>query len=190
MTPVVVSYYPGSGGNRLARMLAKYDWQTNPGASLHTGTRPTPSINYADRDIRPYPTESTRIVHRTNFVELTHCVNSDMLSQHFPGRRVIKIKSELTHSLSRYWTVTGQQQFEQEIRKISQHHAMNKVLAWHHDYYNATGVDWQADELYNLESDSDEFCKFMRQEMQHSRSAEFDQYVFAWQKFKRQSLTF
>ena len=187
MTPVVISYYPGSGGNRLACMLANYDWQTNPGASLHGGTRPTPSINYADRDIRPYPTESTRIVRRTNFVELTHCVNSDLLTKHFPGRRIIKIKSNLPHSLSRYWAVAGQYQFDQEL---TQHHAMTKVLVWHHDYYNATGVDWQADELYDLESDSDEFCKFMQQEMQHSRSAEFDQYVFAWQKFKRQSLTF
>jgi hypothetical protein len=191
MTPVVVSYYPGSGGIRLARMLANYDWQISPGASLHSGgARPTPSINFADRDIRPYPTKSTRIIRRTNFVEITHCVNSDMLSHHFPGRRVIKIKSDLTHSLSRYWAVAGQQQFEPEIRKISQHYAMNKVLAWHHDYYTATGVDWQADKLYNLESDSDEFCEFMRQEMQNSRSTEFDQYVFVWQKFKRQSLNF
>ena len=61
MTRLVINYYPGSGGNRLACMLAKYDWQTNPGSALHRGTRPTPSINYADRDIRPYPTESTRI---------------------------------------------------------------------------------------------------------------------------------
>ena len=187
MTPVVVSYYPGSGGNRLARMLAKYNWQTDPGSALHSGTRPTPSINYADRDIRPYPTESTRIVRRTNFIELTHCVNSDMLLQHFPGRRVIKIKNNLVHSLSRYWTVAGQYQFDQEI---SQHHAMNKVLDWHYNYYNSTGVDWQASELYDLESGTDEFCEFMQQEMHHSCSAEFDQYAFTWQKFKRQSLTF
>jgi hypothetical protein len=187
MTPVVISYYPGSGGNRLARMLAEYDWQTDPGTALHCGTQSTPRINYADRDIRPYPTESTRIVRRTNFVELTHCVNSDMLLRHFPGRRIVKIKSSLTRSLSRYWTVAGQYQFDQEL---TQHHAITKVLAWHYDYYNATGVDWQADELYDLESGTDEFCRFMQQEMQHSRSEEFDQYVFAWQKFKHLSLTF
>lgn len=157
------------------------------GQHCTVGLAPTPSINYADRDICPYPTESTKIVRRTNFIELTHCVNSDLLLKQFPERRVIKIKSNLVHSLSRYWTVTGQFQFDQEL---TQHHAMNKVLGWHQDYYNATGVDWQADELYNLESGSDEFCEFMRQEMQHSRSEEFDQYVFAWQKFKRQSLTF
>jgi hypothetical protein len=190
MTRLVISYYPGSGGNRLARMLAKYDWQTNPGESLHTGIRPTPSINYADRDIRPYPTDSTQIVRRSNFVELTHCINSNMLSQHFPGRRVIKIKSDLARSLGRYWTVFGQQQFVQEIRKISQQHAMDKVIAWHYDYYTETGVDWQADELYDLDSGTDEFCEFMRQEMQNALSTEFDRHVFAWQKFKRLSLNF
>lgn len=190
MTPIVISYYPGSGGNRLAHMLAKYNWQTNPGSALHGGARPTPSINYADRDIRPYPTESTRIVRRTNFIELTHCVNSNMLSQHFPGRRVIKIKSNLVHGLSRYWAVSGQQQFKPEIRTISQHYAMNKVLTWHYNYYNSTGVDWQADELYNLESGTDEFCEFMRKEIQNSCSVEFDQYAFTWQKFKKLSLYF
>jgi hypothetical protein len=190
MTPVVISYYPGSGGNRLARMLANYDWQTDPGTALHGGPRPTPSINYADRDIRPYPTESTRVVRRTNLIELTHCINSDLLSKQFPGRRVIKIKSNLAHSLSRYWSVAGQYQFVQEIRKISLQHAMNKVVAWHWDYYTATGVDWQADELYNIDSGTDEFCKFMRLDMQQSCSVEFDQYVFAWQKFKHLSLSF
>jgi hypothetical protein len=171
-------------------MLAEYNWQTDPGSALHSVTHPLPEINYADRDIRPYPTESTRIVRKTNFIELTHCINSDMLLQQFPGRRVIKIKSDLTQSLSRYWAVTGQHQFVQEIRKISRQHAMNKVIAWHHNYYTETGVDWQASKLYNLESDSDEFCEFMQQEMQNARSTEFDQYAFVWQKFKRQSLNF
>lgn len=190
MTPVVISYFPGSGGNRLAHMLAKYDWQTNPELALHGGDRPTPSINYADRDIRPYPTESTRIVRRTNFIELTHCVNSDMLSQHFPGRRIIKIKSSLAASLSRHWTVYGQGSFEQEIKIISRSYALTKSVNWHWYYYSKTGVDWAADQVYDLDQDADEFSVFMRENIAYNRSQEFDDFVFTWQKFKKLSLDF
>ena len=190
MDPVVISYYPGSGGNRLAYKLIGYDWQADPGTAFHRGGHHLHYINYNDRDIRPYPTNSTRIIHRSNLIELTHCLNSNLIARHFPGRRVIKIKSKLTQSLGRYWRVAGQFQFQQEILKISQQHAMDKVISWHWDYYTNVKVDWEADELHDIDSGTDEFCEFMRQDLINTQSLDFEQYAFTWQKFKRKSLTF
>lgn len=190
MTPIVISYYPGSGGNRLAWYLLNLDWQSHPDAALHSSPCPIPAINYSDRDIRPYPVADTRVVKRTNYIELTHCVNSELLKHHFPGRQIIKIKSSLASSLSRHWQVFGQTLFEQEIRKISRSHAMTKSVNWHWDYYHKTGVDWAADQVYDLAKDTDEFSVFMRENIEQNRSQEFDNFVFTWQKFKKRSLDF
>jgi len=191
MTPVVISYYPGSGGNRLAWHLLGLDWQSRPEFAVHTGTDPMPSaINYGDRDVRPYPSFNTRIVNSSSQVELTHCVNSALLRRHFPGRQIVKIKSQLACSLSRYWTVFGQTQFEPEIRKINSFYALNKVVHWHWNYYQQTGVDWEADQVYDLDQDTDEFSVFMRENIAQNRSQEFDNFAFTWQKFKKRSLNF
>jgi hypothetical protein len=191
MTPVVISYYPGSGGNRLAWYLLNFDWRSQPEFAVHTGSHLMPTaINYGDRDIRPYPSFDTRIVNRSSLVELTHCVNSALLRRHFPGRQIIKIKSNLALSLSRYWTVFGQNQFEPEIRKINRSHALNKVIDWHWNYYQRTKVDWEADQVYDLGQDSDEFSVFMRENIEQNRSQEFDDFAFTWQKFKKGSLNF
>ena len=191
MTPIVISYFPGSGGNRLAWHLLNVDWQLQPGLAIHTGSHQMPTaINYGDRDIRPYPSFNTRIVNSSSLVELTHCVNSALLRRHFPGRRIIKIKSNLASSLSRYWTVFGQALHEQEIRKINSFYALDKAIHWHWNYYQQTGVDWAADQVYDLEQDSDEFSVFMRGNIEQNRSQEFDDFAFTWQKFKKRSLDF
>jgi len=191
MTPVVISYYPGSGGNRLAWRLLNFDWQAQPELAIHTGSHLMPTaINYGDRDIRPYPSFDTRIVNSSSLVELTHCVNSALLRRHFPGRRIIKIKSNLASSLSRYWQVFGQALHEQEIRKINSFYALDKAIQWHWNYYQQTGVDWEADQVYDLGQDSDEFSVFMRENIEQNRSQEFDDFAFTWQKFKKRSLNF
>jgi hypothetical protein len=188
MTPVVISYYPGSGGNRLAWHLLNLDWQSCPDSSLHATPHPIPFINYSDRDIRPYPVASTRVVTRTNFIELTHCVNSELLKHHFPGRRIIKIKSQLARSLSRHWQVFAQDYFEQF--KISRSFALTLDVEHHWSYYQQTGVDWDADQLYDLTQPSDEFSVFMQENIAQNSSQDFDDFVFTWQKFKKRSLDF
>jgi hypothetical protein len=190
MTPVVISYYPGSGGNRLAWHLLNLDWQSCPDSSLHDTPHPIPSINYEDRDIRPYPVASTRVETRPNDIELTHCVNSKLLKHHFPGRRIVKIKSHLARSLSRHWQVFAQAYFEQEIRMISRSFALTLDVDCHWSYYQQTGVDWDADQLYDLTNPTDEFSVFMQKNIAQNSSQEFDDFVFTWQKFKKRSLDF
>jgi hypothetical protein len=191
MTPVVISYYPGSGGNRLAWHLLNLNWQLRPGFAIHTGSHQMPAeINFSDRDIRPYPSFDTRIVNSSSLVELTHCVNSALLRRHFPGRQIIKIKSNLASSLSRHWQVFGQDFFEQEIRKIGKSFALTLSVDWHWNYYQKTGVDWAADQVYDLEQGTDEFSVFMRENIEQNRSPEFDNFAFTWQKFKKRSLNF
>lgn len=191
MTPVVISYYPGSGGNRLAWHLLNFNWQSQPGSAIHIGSHRMPAeINYSDRDIRPYPSFDTRIINSSSLVELTHCVNSALLRRHFPGRRIVKIKSNLASSLSRYWQVFGRALLEQEIREISMSHALTKSINWHWNYYQKTGVDWAADQVYDIDQDFDEFSVFMRENIEQNRSQEFDDFVQTWQKFKKRSLNF
>ena len=96
----------------------------------------------------------------------------------------------MVSSLSRHWTVYARNYFEQEIRKISISHALNLDVHWHWNYYSKTGVDWAADQVYDLTQPADEFSVFMQENIEQNRSQEFDDFVQTWQKFKKCSLNF
>lgn len=190
MKPCVIAYFPGSGGNRLARYLLQKQWQHNQHAHSHSGPDPTPEINYQDPDTRPYPEESAQLEPRHNLIELTHCLDTQLLFQHFPGRKIIKIKSHFVPSYNRCWQVWTQHLHQPEILEYGLDHVMNMALEHHWQYYNQTRVDWWADQLFCVDTDQDDFSIFMRENLQQYQYTEFATYTQTWQKLKQRNLNF
>lgn len=190
MKPCVIAYFPGSGGNRLARYLLQKQWQHNQHSHGHSGPDPTPEINYSDLDTRPYPVDSTTMVQRSNMIELTHCLSTQLLLQHFPGRQIIKIKSHFPASYNRCWQVWTQILHEAHILKQGLQFTMNMELEYHWKYYTETGVDWWADVVYDLNTDSNDFCTFMRENIALYQHTDFAQFSQVWQHLRRRDLDF
>ena len=189
MEPCVIAYFPGSGGNRLARWLINYSWNTQ--VHTHGHSIPCPEINYQDRNTRPYPIDSTVMIHRPHsLIELTHCMSTELLLQHFPRRKIIKIKSHFVPSYNRCWQVWSQNLHEPEILKKGLQSTMGMALDHHYQYYNSTGVDWWADQLYDINTDDHEFTNFMRKIIAEYQDTEFAKYTYCWQKIKNRNLDF
>lgn len=169
--PSVICYFPGSGGNRLARYLLGKSWNQRPGTAAH-GDIPVPEVNYQDRDTRPYPTKTTHIIQRPHLIELTHCMNSNLVSWLFPGRKIIKIKCQLSWCLSRHWVVHGRIYHRNLIASHNAAFAISKEITWHKDYYDSTGIDWTADKIWDLSADQ-EFCNWMRNEIENCQDRDF-----------------
>lgn len=190
MKPCVIAYFPGSGGNRLARYLLQRQWQHNQQSHSHSGPDLTPEINYKDSDTKPYPVESSKLISRSNPIELTHCLDTQLLLRHFPGREIIKIKCHFVASYNRCWEVWTQHLHQSEIAQHGLHWAMNMALDHHWQYYSQTGVDWWADQLYCIDSGSDDFCKFMRSRIDQYQHTDFAKFTQTWQLLKQRNLDF
>lgn len=190
MKPCVIAYFPGAGGNRLARYLLGLEWQHNHAGHSHSGPNPAPEINYSDVDTRPYPVDSTSITQRSNLIELTHCLDTQLLLQHFPGRQIIKLKSHFPASYNRCWQVWTQYLHQDEIRQHGQERTMNMALEHHWKYYTETGVDWWADTVYDVDDQTNDFCQFMHHTIAQYQSTAFAQYQKNWQRLHQRDLNF
>lgn len=191
MERCVIAYFPGSGGNRLARLLAGHDWSSSPNTHFHRLNVPFYEMNYDDRDTRPYPRDHTVMIQRpTAIFELTHCLDTALLLQHFPGRKIIKIKTHFVPSYNRCWELWSKEVHQDEIAKKGLHYAMNFTLENQYQYYKETGVDWWADIVYDVNNDEDDFCKFMRKNIAQYQHTEFAKYAHTWQELKKCNLDF
>ena len=191
MEPCVIAYFPGSGGNRLARYILNRDWSAAPNTHYHTITVPVPEVNYFDNNTRPYPYAKSAMPQRPEFaIELTHCLNTDLLRRHFPDRKIIKIKSHFVPSYSRCWNIWTKNYHTDEIAEFGQKYAMNICVKFHWEYYTETGVDWQADELYDIDTDNNEFCTFMKNNIAQHRDTFIFYYQQKWQQQHQCNLDF
>lgn len=67
---------------------------------------------------------------------------------------------------------------------------MNMELEYHWKYYTETGVDWWADVVYDLNTDSNDFCTFMRENIALYQHTDFAQFSQVWQHLRRRDLDF
>lgn len=191
MQPCVIAYFPGSGGNRLARYILNKNWSAVPDTHYHNVRIPVPEVNYFDNNTRPYPYADSVLPQRLDFaIELTHCLSTELLKKHFPNRRIIKIKSHFVPSYSRCWNIWTKDFHTDEIAKFGQKHAMNICAKFHWDYYTTTGVDWQADEIYDIDNGHNEFCKFMRENFAQHYDSYINRYQIKWQLEHQRNLDF
>jgi len=181
MTPVVVCYFPGAGGVRLVNHLAGLNYRSSPSTSfhqiLHTRIQDRAQarlIRMPGSDTPVYATWDSVIKLPDQYaITCTHCMNIDIVRHHYPGRKIVKIKSNLLTSLARCWNLETQHQHRASIEIAGTQAIAVSNARVHWDYYTRTGADWSADQVYDIEQDTDEFSVFMRELMPATVSQEY-----------------
>lgn len=185
MKPCVISYFPGAGGNRLARWFAGDDWQGNPNGHAHLLPFTPGFINDAHSKFVFLKPDFTPIPVTTHTVAFTHCLNSDLVRKYYPGRKLIKIRADFWECMGRAWHVQVRDiEWAPILQKgyINQSTAINKFLNWNIDYYQETSVDWEADEVYDVEHSDHEFCVVMRDLLAKQQDPEYIKFMSVWRR--------
>jgi len=108
MVKLVISFYPGGGGNRYY---------------LYTKGRKDflPKKTYDDL-VQNQPFEYRYITRDSLLhdlpVVLTHCVNTSILKKNFPEHEIIVIKTDLKESLLREWKIDGHDRYINKMLKL------------------------------------------------------------------------
>jgi hypothetical protein len=183
MDPVVISYFPGAGGFRFIHHLLGESFDQKPQDNYHQVHRVNDHlIHHNPANQYRYPTLSTQEeIKDPAPIAYTHAINTDIIKKVYPGRRIIKIKSNLVASLARYWNVEGIQHHQQDIENLGLDTVFRRVMNFHWRYYSETGVDWSADQLINIDLDPDEFCVFMRDQLAQNQSSDAYRHLKNWQ---------
>lgn len=187
-TKSVVCYVPGSGGQRLVRLLFDRQWKIAPGRHLGWG-EPGLDQMLGDQSIPKYPD----IARLPDIVEIDnphlmlnfHCLHSQVIKALFPQRRIIKINCNLQASLCRWWDVFGRQWYEKNFHTVEINPALRDLgitacahAIWFHVDYYSRNIDSVADEVWNIAPGQGDFSDFMLEEFGLSDSAEFEE---SWQ---------
>lgn len=183
MEPVVISYFPGAGGFRFIHHLLGESFDQKSQDNYHQVHRVNDHlIHHNPANQYRYPTLSDHgEIDNSIPIAYTHAVNSDLIRKTYPKRKIIKIKSSLTDSLVRYWNVAGKDRWQQEIVRLDGNAMLNSVMLFHLNYYTKTGVDWSADQLIDIETDTHEFSVFMRDQLAQHKLSDTYRHLKNWQ---------
>jgi len=185
MEPCVISYFPGAGANRLARWFAGYDWQDNSVGHAHNMRIAPRFLNDSHSEFVFLKEHFPPIPATKHVVALTHCLNSELVRKYYPGRRLIKIRGDFWACMGRSWHVlvrdaAWQDVLQKQLTTPSQ--AINKFVNWNIDYYQETGVDWDADELYDIQHSDHEFCVVMRDLLKTQQDPEYIKFMMVYRR--------
>lgn len=194
MDPVVVSYFPGAGGLRFINFLLGQDFKQIPQRDYHHYNREfLDQYLHLDHNYHKiiYPDSHTVIDWLAGSpVIYTHAMSTPLIRALCPGRRIIKIKSNLTTSLSRCWQVWAQFDSLPQWHNATDTTKIETQLNFHWDYYTKTGVDWHCDDLIDIDAGTDEFSVFMRENLVQNQSDKFCNHLKNWQQRTGRSLNF
>lgn len=148
MTINVISFYPGSGGNRLYLNLTNNSEWNNK------------NINYdhlplkgANRSHKHSSQVNINSINEKYF--LTHIMNYNLIKSIFPNSVIYKIYTNnfyyCLRRASRVWN--------NDLESI-----FNNIV-WHNNFYKTTGVDNKSDVLFDLDNGNCDFCNFMKNEL-------------------------
>lgn len=96
---MIIAFYPGAGGNRYLQLLLGNEWNRH-GVSYD-------NKNYQEFEYRYL---LSPIVERSGHI-LTHCMNSQLIRENFPGQDILFIKSDSKESLRREWMLHGHDRY-------------------------------------------------------------------------------
>lgn len=203
-----LGFFPGAGGNRLRRLILGLTWDIEPEGYLHRydgisvkdstddGVPKFPKSWYVD-----YQAENQIMLFQSfkaeSYIVSSHGMHSPSLKQVFPGRKSLKVYSNLRDSLRRWWAVFGKQWFENSypsgsvnIPTISNQPMtiVEAAIKNHVMYYTRFFDCWHDHAVYILPGQS-EFADFMIELFDQARSLpeseEFDQ---QWEVISRQGI--
>lgn len=133
---MIIGFHPGAGGNKLYRHLTGKEWETF-------------NQSYDDQVLDQafsyrYPTVESSLDDRATI--LTHCINTSLLKQLWPGHDVIIIQGNLQTCLRREWKLTGHDRYTKKIQQ--QRHLEQKLDL----YKNIQDPSWpQVESINDLE---------------------------------------
>lgn len=184
MEPCVISYFPGAGANRLARWFAGNDWLGNPTGHAHSVPFTPGFINYSHSKFVFLKPDFSTIPSTTHTVAFTHCLNSELVRKYYPGRKLIKLRADFWDCMGRAWHVQARDEvWTPKIQRgIPVSKAINMFLNWNIDYYQETGVDWEADEVYDIEHSDHEFCVAMRDMLKKQQDPEYVKFMMVYRR--------
>lgn len=169
---MIIANYPGAGGHRYSLFLKNLPFD-RPNQHMHQVTLAHLNYRYLTKE-----TVQDRYFDITEWKN-THTLNTEMINKFFPGHKIVKIKADLKKALCREWRVVIKHHYVS--RPIQdQVGQMFDLIVWHHNYYSLYPEDWQADQLIDIDTDTTEFGRVMRLELDQT-DALFD---LAWDTFK------
>jgi hypothetical protein len=190
-----VGYFPGSGGNRLRRLILGHPWAVQPGDHYHKAHGIEELFQYevaAPKCPVPYfaDLESNEMFRTKSFISpskilLSHCMHIPLTKQIFPNRVTVKIYANLHHSLRRWWAIFGKNFHSADTSTMTVPHLsptpmgiLERTIKTHVDYYTKFMDTTHDHAVYIIAGDS-EFADFMLEEFQiicnHPAADEFDQ---------------
>ena len=93
-------------------------------------------------------------------------------------------------SFNRCWNIWTKNFHEKDIEVFGIKYAIDICSKYHWDYYTETGVDWHADELYDIDHDDNEFCVFMRNSFAQHLDSLVNRCQTKWQYEHQRNLDF
>jgi hypothetical protein len=166
---MIIAFYPGAGGNRYYHyLLGTTDFAAHTTYDhLLKNQRPEYRYLTADQDL---PDQD---------LILTHCVNTPLLKQLFPGHKITIIKSNLTNSLQRAWYLEEQHR-DKDMPDLLEHAKAH--VSYHKKYYAQYPMDTQgADTVIDIDNDLSDFAHMMRTELTTINSLHYQQAIVEYQ---------
>jgi hypothetical protein len=105
---MIISYYPGAGGNKYYRRMQNQEWQT-----FKKGYDVTVIDQFAKNR---YPTDQFVTNHSRDETILTHCLNTALLRSVWPNHKITVIIADLQSCLRREWALFGHQRYLSRIK--------------------------------------------------------------------------
>jgi len=167
----VISFFPGSGGNRFFLNLENdLDWN-NVLLDYDSPTSFKEVANF-EKTERGYKYSSHLDVNITKEYFLTHVMNYDSLKSIFPESIIYKIYTKDRYSSLRRFSRLHNQGLEDIFNSI----------VWHDEFYSQLKIDKKADILIDIDTDNSYFCKFMVKEFS-KENKNFDLVLDFYKKF-------
>jgi len=162
---MIIAFYPGAGGNRLYHYLnGKREFDSHKTYDNLLSSQ-KPEYRHLTKDTIGLPNQE---------LILTHCVNVPLIQKHFPGHNeIIVLIGDLNSCLRREWVLAAQYRPNDFTTEVE--HARS-TLNYHHRYYTEYCLDTTgATKVIDIRTDTDDFSKMMKQEVETISSTYFDQ---------------
>lgn len=181
--PVVIAYPPGSGGNRLRRILLKMPWTSEPKQELHRLDeirKYTIDEGYPKFPGPNNPTEVEDPALSKYPVLTTHGMHSRYLRHAFPDRKIVKVYCEFREAFYRHWVVFGRRHTVDYINANNllplNSDDIYRYLEWNMSYYR-DNFDFEHDYAVCIAPGQSEFADFMIKEFQECNDPDWER---AW----------
>jgi hypothetical protein len=167
---MIISYYPGAGGNRYLQFLRNKEF--NLRGIAYDGIFPEATLD--DRYLLTTQNKDKKYV-------LTHCVNYDRINQVLGSGNITFIKSDYKKSLRRAWALN-----ESHKTNLTPLDSIWAFICWHNDYYLKYPFSTDNAVVVDIDTDNTAFTSVIQNELLQYQNKLFD---FCWDVYNNNGPT-